>query len=301
MKIFHYLLVPFLVASFLTSQAQTADSLREKIKQIVSTKNALVGVAIMDKTGKDTISINSEKHYPLQSVFKYHLALVVLAQIDKGKFTLDQKIEIQKKDLLPDLYSPLRDDYPNGASLPISEILEYIVSLSDNVGCDVLIRLIGGTKVFEEYFKENGINDISIKFNEEDQQATWELQFQNWTTPKAANETLEKFYTNTKKLLSKKSHTFIWKLMKGTQTGKDRLKGQLPKGTLVAHKTGTSRTNKEGLTAAVNDIGIVYLPNGNYFYISVFVTNSKENTETNERIIADIAKAAWDYFMAKTN
>jgi len=122
------------------------------------------------------------------------------------------------------------------------------------------------------------------------------LQFQNWTTPKAANEILERFYSNKSNLLSKKSHHFIWKVMKETETGQNRLKGQLPKRTIVAHKTGSSGANKEGLTAAANDIGIVFLPGGQHYYISVFVTNSTENAETNEKIIADISKVTWDYF-----
>jgi beta-lactamase class A len=87
--------------------------------------------------------------------------------------------------------------------------------------------------------------------------------------------------------------------MKQTSTGTDRLKGNLPEGTVVAHKTGSSGVHKQtGITGASNDIGIVFLPDGRHFFISVFVTNSKENGETNARIIADIAKASWDYFGA---
>lgn len=286
---------------FITCQAsaQTTDSLRQKIQQIISAKKAIVGVSIIGNNGKDTLSINGERHYPLQSVFKFHIALAVLAQIDKGKYSLNQKITIHKKDLLPNLYSPIRDDYPNGATLTISKILEYTVSKSDNVGCDVLLRLIGGPQVVEEYFIKNNFKDVSIKINEEVQQGNWDLQFQNWTTPKAANAILTSFYYNKKKLLSQKSYDFIWKVMRETETGQGRLKGQLPKQTVVAHKTGTSGVNKEGLTAAVNDIGIVFLPNGSYFFISVFVTNSKEDASTNEKIIADIAKVTWDYFKAK--
>ena len=82
-----------------------------------------------------------------------------------------------------------------------------------------------------------------------------------------------------------------------TETGKNRLKGHLTKGVIVAHKTGSSGVNKSGLTAAVNDIGIIFLPNEQHFSISVFITNSKEDLKTNEKIIADIAKTAWDYFM----
>ena len=298
-KVFHLTTLLFLFISSQTS-AQTVDSLRKKIQQIVSTKNAVVGISIIGNNGKDTLSINGDRHFPLQSVFKFHIALAVLSQIDKGKFFLDQKIKIEKKDLLPNLYSPIRDKYPNGATLAISKILEYTVSESDNVGCDLLLRLIGGPQAVEEYFIKNDFKAVSIKINEEVMQANWDLQFQNWTTPKAANEVLAKFYYNKTKLLSQKSHDFIWKIMKDTETGKGRLKGQLLKNTIVAHKTGSSGTNKAGLTAAVNDIGIVFLPNGQHFFISVFVTNSNENADTNEKIIADIAKATWDYFKTKT-
>jgi beta-lactamase class A len=294
-----YLTSSFVLFFTYQISAQTTDVLRQKIQEIVATKQAIVGISIVGNNGKDTLSVNGEGRFPLQSVFKFHIALAVLSEIDKGKFSLKQKIKIEKKDLLPNLYSPIRDKYPDGATLTLAEILEYTVSESDNVGCDLLLKLIGGPQVVEDYFVKNDLKDIAIKVNEEVQQANWDLQFQNWTTPKAANDVLVKFYNNKPKLLSKKSYAFIWKIMKATQTGKNRLKGQLPDNATVAHKTGTSGTNKAGISAAVNDMGIVFLPNGKNFFISVFVTDSKENADTNEKIIADIAKATWDYFILK--
>lgn len=222
--------------------------------------------------------------------------MAILSQVDKGKFNLNQKIRIDEKDLLPDLYSPIRTRYPNGITMTLSKILEYTVSQSDNVGCEILLRMIGGPEGVEKYCKESGIRDVLIKLNEEQQQADWDLQFQNWTTPKVANEILKVFYLNKNHLLSKASHRFIWKVMRETKTGKDRLRGQLPEKTIVAHKTGSSGTNKKGITAAVNDIGVVILPDGSPYFISVFVTESTENSETNEKIIADLSKTAWEYF-----
>jgi beta-lactamase class A/beta-lactamase class A VEB len=281
------------------TRAQSVDILRKQVQQIVASKNAVVGVQIIGNNDKDTLTLNGERHYPLQSVFKFHIGLVILSEVDKGKLALDQQIEIRKQDLLPGLYSPLQDKYPNGAKLPLSEILRYTVSASDNVGCDVLLRLLGGPAVVESYFKQINIRDISIKINEKQQQSRWEAQFSNWTTPAAANQVLSRYYYNTEKLLSDGSYNFIWQLMRDTETGRNRIRGQLPAQTVVAHKTGSSGANAQGLTAAVNDIGIVFLPGGQHFFISVFVTDSKESTETNEKIIADIAKAAWDYFSKK--
>lgn len=289
-----------LIVSCRTSKNET-DLLRSKIEQIVSDKNAVVGVSIIGDNGKDTISFYGDRHFPMQSVFKFHIALAVLSEIDKGKLSLDQKIEINKDDFLPeDFWSPLREENPNGGSFNIEKLIQYSVSHSDNTACDVLIRLIGMPNMVEEFIKKSGIQDIQITFNEEEMQAKWENMFQNWTTPKAASETLRLFYENKNNLLSKTSYDFFWKTNKETTTGKNRIKGQLPEGTIVAHKTGWSGTNKEtGITAAVNDIGIVFLPNGEYFIISVFVSESKESIDTNEKIIADIAKATYDHYTTK--
>lgn len=288
--------IAWVLISSCHSPVQKTNPLRDKIQHIVSGKEATVGVSIIANDGKDTLSLHGDKHFPLQSVFKFHIALTVLSQIDQGNLSLEQEIELQKKDLLPGLWSPLREENPEGGSFPVSNLIQYSVSQSDNVGCDVLLRLVGGPRSVEEYLHQNGIKDIAIKWNEETQQSEWDFMFDNWTTPKAASETLKKFYENTPKLLSEESYNFIWKTMKDTQTGENRLKGMLPKATVVAHKTGTSGTNDEGITGAVNDIGVMFLPNGKQVIISVFITDSKENDETNEKIIAEIAKATWDYY-----
>ena len=119
------LLAACLFTVFLTdaSCSQTGP-LRQEIENIVKTKQADVGVAIYGLGNGDTLTLNGNKHYPMQSVFKFHIALAVLSRIDKGGFSFDQKIEIAKKDLLPGLYSPIRDKYPNGATLMVSEIMD---------------------------------------------------------------------------------------------------------------------------------------------------------------------------------
>jgi beta-lactamase class A len=301
-RLFQLTALHLLLITSCNTQNKNLDLLRNKIEHIVSDKNAIVGVSIIGNNGKDTLSLHGERRFPMQSVFKFHIALAVLSEIDKGNLSLDQKIELKEEDFLPeDFWSPLRDENPNGGSFTIEKLIQYSVSHSDNSACDVLIRLVGTPQTVENYIKQNGIQDIQITFNEKDMQANWENMFQNWTTPKAASELLKKFYENKNNLLSKRSHDFLWKTNIETTTGKNRIKGQLPEGTIVAHKTGWSGTNKEtGITGAVNNIGIVFLPNGEYFIISVFISESKDNIDTNEKIIADIAKATYDYYTVTT-
>ncbi len=294
------LILVLLFTFFTPGYTQEIESLKRKIEEIISSKNLTVGVAINGAETQDALSINGQKHFPMQSVFKFHIALTVLSEIDKGRFSLDQKITIKKSQLLEGLWSPIRKKYPEGATLSIAEIIEYTVALSDNAGCDALLRLLGKPQAVENYISGLGFKDFAVRINEETMQNNWDLQFLNWTTPAESNAILSAFYENKGGLLSKESHEFIWNIMKGTKTGKNRLRGQLPQETIVAHKTGWSGEHKEtGITAAVNNIGIVFLPDGKHFTISVFVTESKEDLDTNEKVIADISKAAWDFFTDK--
>lgn len=294
-----YLLLGFFIFLFACkSPSNDLDLLRQRIETITSSKRAVVGVSMIGNGGKDTLSFYGEKRFPMQSVFKFHIALAVLAEVDKGKLALDQQIAIGKEKLLPEsFWSPLRDENLNGGVFTIARLIQYSVSHSDNTACDELIRLIGTPKTVEAYFKQQQIKDIEITYNEEQMQAKWENMFQNWTTPKAASRTLQMFYENKQPLMTKSSYDFFWTTNFETTTGEHRIKGLLPKGTRVAHKTGWSGTHPEtGITAAVNNIGIIFLPNGEYFILSVFVSESKEDFDTNEHIIAEIAKVVYDHY-----
>ncbi len=274
------------------------DVLRQKIQQIASKTDGTLGVGILGLENRDTLTLNNHVHFAMQSVYKFHLGLAILNQVDKGNLKLNQKILIQKKDLLPNTWSPLREKYPNGnIEIPLSELLQFTVAQSDNNGCDILFRIMGGPRVVDNYIKSIGMTDVSIRTTEEEMHKTDSAQFSNWTTPWSAVQLLEKFYQ--KKILSPASHAFMWKVLTEANTGSGKIKGLLPTGTLVAHKSGLSGANKEGVTAATNDIGIVTLPNGKHFIISIFYGNTKLSDIESDKVIAEVTKAAWDYFSAK--
>lgn len=274
------------------------EKLRQKIQQIASAADGKLGVAILDLEGKDTLTMNGKGHFAMQSVYKFHLGLAVLNQIDKGKFKLDQKILVRKKDLLPNTWSPLREKYPNGeVEVPLSELLQFTVAQSDNNGCDLLFNLMGSPKTVDTYIKSLGIKDVAISTTEQQMHQDPKVQFTNWSTPWSAVKLLEKFYQ--KKILLASTHDFMWKTLAEATTGSQKIKGLLPKGTIVAHKSGLSGADVKGVTAATNDIGIVQLPNGKHYAIAVFYGNTKMSDKESDRVIAEVSKVAWDYFLSK--
>lgn len=287
--IFSLLSISFLPPNTLAFE----DSLRTRIEYIVGHADGNVGVAILGLENDDTLTINGDGRFPMQSVYKFPLALAVLSQVDKGILSLDQRIHIKKDGLLPNTWSPLRKKYPHGnVSITIDELLTYTVSESDNNGCDVLFRLIGGPETVNRYIHNLGVTNIAIAATEEEMHKDWMVQYSNWSSPAAMGQLLYMFYHD--KILSTKSREYLWQLMSRTNTGPGRLKGLLPEGTIVAHKTGSSGANENGLVAATNDVGIVSLPNGKHLVIAVFVSNATTTEKACELIIAEIAKALWD-------
>jgi len=282
----------FLIQS-ISCFAQT--TLQTQFEQIVKNIKGNVGAcALMIETG-ESISFNGDRTFPMQSVYKFPIAMAILNKVDEGKLSLDEIIKIDKSEYIPkNGHSPIRDKFPNGTNLSIRNLLKYNIKESDGTACDILLRLLGGTKDAEQYVHKLGITDMAISTTEMVQVANDTIQYQNWATPKAMSQLLKMFYKTGN--LSEKSRALLLKYMSVSSPWFDRrIKGLLPQETTVAHKTGTAGTIN-GLTRATNDAGIITLPNGNHLAISVFISDSYDSQKERELTIAKISRAAFDYY-----
>nr|AIA16005.1 ClassA_beta_lactamase [uncultured bacterium] len=268
------------------------DVLHKRIKELAATVDGQAGVAIMDLSSKDTLLYNVHGRFAMQSVYKFQLGLAVLNEIDKEALSLDKKIRLTKENLLPNTYSPMRDKYPGGnVELPLRDVLKYLVTNSDNNACDILFKELGGTKRVNRYVHDLGVNEMEIAATEDEMHQGYDVQFTNWSTPRATLQLLEMFYD--KKLLKPASQELMWKMMVETTTGPKRLKGLLPEGVEAAHRTGLGDRDTDGRLGAVNDVGIVKLPNGKYYAIVVYIGRAKGELPDLEKVIAEISLAAY--------
>jgi len=289
------IIFPGIILFFPCTVAAQQNSLRSEIEAITRSVDGKVGVAVMNLDSRDTLTVHGKDHYPMQSVYKFPLALAVLDQVDRGKLSLEQKIHISQSELIPNTWSPLAKKYPEGnVDVPLRELLRYTVSQSDNNACDMLFRLIGGPKKAEEYIQTIGVKDITMVNTEAEMHKDWEAQFANWSRPTAMVQLLELSFK--KDILSKSSKDLLYIFMTETTTGLKRIKGLLPKETIVLHKTGTSGTSDTGITPAINDVGIMILPGGQQVAIAVFVSNTSAGMDAAENVIARISKAVYDHY-----
>jgi beta-lactamase class A len=268
-------------------------SIQMDVSKILYDKKATVAVSVLGFEKEYSFDKNGDAKLPLLSVFKFHIAATVLHLVDEGELALDQKVILTDAEMIPDTWSPIREKFPKGdVELTLAELLEYTVAQSDNNGCDKLLKLIGGTETVQKFMDSKGVKDFQIKVNEEAMQQDRKNMYENFSSTKSAVRLLKSFYEN--KIISRKSTEFLMNTMLSTTTGANKLKGWLPKNVSVAHKTGSSGKDNEGLTIAENDMGIVTLPNGKHYAIAVLISDSTETAEVNCGIIADISKVFYD-------
>lgn len=266
----------------------------------LSTQFAEVARPAAGKVGASVIVIetgaraafHARNRFPMQSVYKFPIAMATLHLVDTGKLNLDQAVPIAKAELAPPaLHSPIRDQHPEGTSLALRDVIRFAVAESDGTASDVLLRLCGGAAPVTSYLRGLGINGVTVATTELEMSRGPMVQYRNWATPDSMVDLLRAFHAG--RGLSPASHTLLEDFMAQSTPGPKRIKGLLPPGTRVAHKTGTSGTDGT-LTRATNDVGIVTLPNGHHLAIAVFVSDSTASLELREETIAKIARAAWD-------
>jgi beta-lactamase class A len=276
-------------------EARPDAELQRQIEKIAAEAKGKVGVyAIMVETG-DAAGLNEGGQFPMQSVYKLPISMAVMEQVRAGNLNLDEKVGVAKSDFVSaGQYSPIRDKNPNGTELSVKELIRFAVSESDGTASDVLMDQVGGPTAVQAYLMSIGVTDIKVVNSEKEMAQDWGVQYKNWATPKAAVELLTKMrdwsHWNDG---PDESGYLLTKFMAESKPGAKRLKGLLPAGTVVAHKTGTSG-NRDGITAATNDIGVFTLPNKKHVAIAVFVSDSPADEKTRENVIAKVAKTVWD-------
>lgn len=304
---------------------QTLEALRLELSRLGEKSGGILGVSAIHLETDTRVSIRGDEGFPMASTYKVPVAVALLQQVDEGKRQLTDMVGIRERDLVPSNGITAHFLHP-GIQLSLHNLLEPMLIVSDNTATDVLMREVGGPEQINLTLKEMGVLGIRLDRNTDDlirsyfeieapeaepQQSLWsvyesmsEEEKSAWDTfrsetfaddardtasPDAMAELLDAIWEGD--VLSKKSTATIQDIMLRCETGEGRLKGVLPIDTPVAHKTGT-------IGGTSNDVGVITLPHGKGdLAIAVFIKKSTSNDhDARDRVIADVARAAHDYF-----
>ena len=312
------------------SRPSTADPnlgrLEAEITRLANIAGGKVGVAAIHlETGREVV-LNRGEPFPMASTYKVPIAVQLLTRVDSGAFRLDSMITLRPSDLHPGsgTLTQLFDD--PGVSLSVRNLLELMLLISDNSATDVMLRTAGGGGPVNARMRALDVSGISVDrptlnliadaigvknlppeseltprafgalsraVSPDAQKAAAEAFYKDrrdTSTPEGMAKLLETIWRG--KALSKANTELLLDIMRRCETGPNRIKGFLPVDVVVRHKTGTL-----GIGVA-NDVGLIELPNGaGTLALAVFVKESTRSAELQERAIAQIARAAYDYFL----
>lgn len=298
-----------------SGSAPGRDALLERIASLADSMDARCGVAVIfgdgdtlsytgghfwidgSASGRFPMAASPGECFPMASVFKFHQALAVCDRLMRSGVSLDTEVSVGKADLAENTWSPLRDEYPYGGRFTYGELLAYTLQQSDNNVCDFLFRTVCDVSRTDSYIRSLGIDDFAIACDEETMHDDLSACYSNWTTPLAAAALLEKFYS----VRDSSEYTgYVWKLMSDCRTGQNRIPGHISgKVSQIAHKTGTGDIDADDRIMAVNDIGVVLLPDGRHYSIAVFVSDAAAGMEECEEFIAKVSEAVYEYAVGR--
>lgn len=306
-------------------------ALETRLRAILNGAPARYGI-VAKHLGTGAIArVNADTAIPLLSVVKLPLAMVVLEGVDQHRWSLDSPITLLPQDMHPRGW--VGDRYPRGGGpLSLHKLLSEMLTRSDNSSADALMRLVGGPHVVTQWLERHGIREFRVDRTERSLGNDWhgvapgadtlgsaeeirKIRSQvpdevhhsaaqamlrdprDTGTAEACVHLLEGFWRGD--LLSEAMTDTLKSMLSRCKTAPRRLPAMLPKGTPVARKTGTGGTS-EGITVAINDVGVIRLPNGDEVAIAVLVGEPRGSVRRAEKLIARSARAVFDAWSSET-
>ena len=267
------------------------QDLEQRLKTISDGAQGTVALSLVHiETGK-TISINGKTQLPLYSVFKLPLAIAVLKDVEENRLRLDQKVHVTPAEIVQG--TPANAAlWQNPVDVMVTELIDYSISRSDNTSADKLLELVGGPAKVTERLRSLGFQNLDIHSTV----AEYVKTRANPNTGSAEDLTNLLVQLHQGKILQPAHSKLLIGFMQRATTGLHRLRGDLPPDTIVADKTGSGeKDDTTGMAKATNDVGIITLPSDRgHLAIAVLVNQSKLSDAAQEKLIADLARAAYD-------
>jgi len=219
----------------------------------------------------------------------------MFALVAEGKYSLQQKIDIPAGDVVKSV-SPIGERWSKQKQWPLDEMVELMIAKSDNTAVQTFFRLGGGAEGITGRLRGWGVNGIRI---DRDERTIGQEQVKNPAafpddprdsgTPNGTVDLLHKAFYG--KILRDDLAKLLRADMEKTTTGPGRIPALLPKGTVVARKTGT-------MAGTANDVGVIRLPKAGDLIVAFYTKASKRDLPARERTIAEMSKVAYDWGVA---
>lgn len=271
-------------------KAEYSTPFEQRIAQLANGDKGRIGVAAVDLTTGQTISVLGDQRFPMASTSKIAIAATYLEGVDQGRWSLTSEFPL----LIPQRsvkFSTRVAPVTKGQYMPAHQLIDLMITRSSNPATDALLAAVGGPAAVNDWVRRAGIRDFTLTRDiatlvrdDGEVDPAQQIDIRDSATPTAMVQMLSGLHQG--RWLSKRSRDLIINTMIDTRTGKRRIRGLMPDDVLVANKTGS-------LNNTSSDIGYITGPDGRSIAVAIYVTG--QGTRGNrEARIASIARALYD-------
>jgi beta-lactamase class A len=318
-------------ALFQNKAPEAPAELQAHLDQLARDYGEEVGIAVTDVSAGWTAGVDHDRPYPQQSVSKLWVAIALMRAVDDGELDVNGWVTMTDADRSV-FFQPIVANYRQGAYVtPITDLLYRALVESDNAANDRLMREMGGPEGVRAALEDMGLNEVKVGAYERDLQSltaglAWQpaygfgRNFQNarealpmevrvaaadayvaepldGASPAAITAALASLSRG--ELLSPDSTARILGLMTAARTGPRRLKGGLPEGWAIAHKTGTGQ-DFQGASLGINDVGLLTAPDGRTYAVAVMMRRTRHGVPARLAFMQSVSRAVVDQWTRDT-
>lgn len=275
-----------------------STAFERQLASVAEASRGRIGVAAVDLASGRTIGVLDDQRFPMASTSKIAIAATFMAGVEQGKWSLSSEFPMLvpvKSTPFSSAVAPVRP----GAYMTARELIEQMITRSNNYATDGLLKVVGGPKAVNDWVhnvagvKEWSLDrDIATLVRDDGAlDPAKVVDTRDSATPLAMVQLLAGIYKG--QWLRPESRDVILGAMSRCRTGRHRIPAGMPEGVTVSHKTGS-------LNNTSSDVGIVETPDGRTFAVAIYVTGqgSRPNRETR---IAQIARAVYDGYLTESS
>jgi beta-lactamase class A len=277
-----------LLALTLAAPVQNDAALRGRIMTIVANSGAEVAVAFRTIDGRAELLLDPDKVFHAASTMKVPVMIELFRQAQAGKLSLDDQLPIRNEFHSIVDGSPYQLDVGDdsdaevyqavGKTLSLKTLCEAMITVSSNFAANLLIEKLGVDNI-RQTVTRLGADGMQVLRGVEDDKA-FQKGLNNTTTARGLMTLMEKIAKG--QAVDQKADAEMMAILE-RQHFNNAIPAGLPKGTVVAHKTGN-------ITKIHHDAAVVM---GSRPYVLVVLVRGLADEGHSAELIASISREVW--------
>ena len=259
------------------------DDMTQELSWLVSRHRGRVAIYLEDLKSGRTWSYHPDEMYPSASLIKVPIMACVFYKIHDGEMSLKNVLTLRRHNRVGG--SGSLKWQPDGSKFTVRELLQHMISESDNTATAMLLEAVG-LGYAQRQFPKMGLICTGI-YQEGLSLRAGKVAHENFTTASEMTMLLAKIYRG--ELVDPAASRLMLDILRHKKAVASRLAKGLPRGWEIAHKTGLLRQ-------ACHDAAVFFSPRGDY--AMTVLTGQNGNYKAAKAFISRLGQVTFRHYGA---